>query len=133
MKRYEEIIRSTAIIVKSKFKDWYKIDSDFVLTETNSQTRGYYFTWVTDCLKEILKKKRLLEREKGDEQEMNNIAKKASEMNMLLNIMLTQGEAQKLLFDQRRVDKTISEFRAIKTSITNQLIRKTSSGGEERM
>lgn len=138
MKKYIEVIRSTASIVKSKFKDWYKIGTDNVITIAESQrprltSKGeHYFIWVTECLKEIVKRRRLLEVESGDLQEMEYILEKSPEMNQLLNTLLPEGEAQKIHFNKRRVEKAISEFQAVQTSIKNHLVRKTSSGGEER-
>jgi biotin-(acetyl-CoA carboxylase) ligase len=136
VKRYEEVIGSTAIIVKSKFKEWYKIGTDNVITVAESQrhTKGdHYFVWVTESLKEIMGKRRLLEVRNGSLSEMSNILKKSPEMNKLINTLLPKGEAQKFHFDERRVKEIISEFQAVQTSITNHLVRKTSSSGEEQM
>lgn len=140
VKRFERVIQSTAVVVKSKFKQWYKIDTidtHYVLDVAESQrsrlaSKGeHYFTWVTECLKEIVKRKRLLEDESGGCTEMKYILDMSSEMNTLLNIMLPKGEAQKIHFDQGRIKKVISEFNDVQTSITNHLVRTLSSDSEE--
>lgn len=139
LKKYEEFIRSTSIIVVSKFKDWYKIDAHYSLDVTDPQksklaSKGeHFFTWVTECLKEIVRRRQLLENESGDIEEIKTIKEKSPEMNKLLNIMLPKGEAQKFHFDQGRVQRAISDFEGVKTSIIDHLVRKTSSGGKEIM
>jgi hypothetical protein len=138
VKRYEEVIQSTASIVKSKSKEWYKIGTDNVITVADQRfkliSKGYhYFTWVTCCLEEIVKRWRLVEAEGGNHQEIKFIYERSPEMNKLLNVLLPKGDAQKFTFDQRKMKKTMSEFPAVQTSIVNHLVRKTFSGGEERM
>jgi hypothetical protein len=139
VKRYEEIIQSTAIIVQLKFREWYKTGTDYSITVAEHQRpkltskENNYFNWVTDCLQQIVKRRRLLEDESGDCEEMNFIFERCPEMNKLLNTLLPKGDAQKFNFDQGRVKKIISEFQAIQTSIGDHLVVKTISGGEERM
>ena len=132
VQKYEEVIQSTASVLKSRFKDWCKIDAHYCLDVTEPQwskltSKGeHYFIWVTDCLKDIGSKRRLLEDESGNSKEMKNILGKSPEMNQLLTTMLPEIEAQKLLFDPERVEKAISDFCKLETSITSHLLRKSS-------
>lgn len=132
LKRYKEVITCTSIIVKSKFNKWYKLDSDNCALDVNDSQRSsmseHYFTWVTECLKEIVRRRRVVRHEDGDRKEMEMISMKSPEMNKLLTMLLPKVEEQKLYFDKDKILKAISDFKDVVDSINNHLIRGVSSG-----
>jgi hypothetical protein len=89
-----------------------------------SSRSGHFFIWITAVLKTIIERRRALENESFDSNEMNAILENCSDMNQLLEYLLPQEEALKLHFDHIRVEKAVNEFEDTMQSITNHLIKK---------
>ena len=127
LQRYDKVIKCTAAISKSKFKEWYKIDTrKLTLVVKESSRSGHYFIWITAVLKKIMERRRALENESCDSNEMETILVKCSEMNKLLGYLLPQEEAPKMDFDRTRVQKAVNDFDNAKKSIINHLIKTVS-------
>ena len=124
LQKYDKVIKCTGAISKSKFKEWYKIDTrKLTLVVKESSRSGHYFIWITAVLKKIMERRRALENETCDRNEMETILVKCSEMNKLLEYLLPREEALKLHFDHTRVQKAVNEFDDAKKSIIGHLIR----------
>ena len=125
LQRYEKVVQCTAAISESKIREWCKIDADkLTLVVKEHSRRGYYFIWVTTVLKTIMERRRALENESCDSNEMEAILAKCFEMNKLLEYLLPREEAlKKLHFDHTRVQKAVNEFGDAKKSIIDHLIK----------
>ena len=124
LQKYDKVIKCTGAISKSKFREWYKIDGDkFTLVVKEPSRSGHYFIWIKTVLMRIVERRRALENETCDRNEMETILVKCSEMNKLLEYLLPREEALKLHFDHTRVQKAVNEFDDAKKSIIDHLIK----------
>ena len=132
--KYEEILWSTKA-VRLKFKEWYSIDAHYILAVTTrkSHENGHCFTWVTECLKEIMNQKRFLEDGSANYCQMISVLKSFPDMNKLLGLLLPDTEARKFRFDRRRIDEVIFEYQSVQASIINLMFRTTPAGGDVKL
>lgn len=121
--KYTDVIESTGIIARSRFTEWFILNSAKFLVVKKISTESPYVMWVFNCFKEILKNLEMMDKEKVDYGRIETISDNISTINELLQMLMPEDIAQKLKVKNSKLKKVADEFKNSRIALYKLLVR----------